>query len=287
MSFIANKLIRGSSIIDSQIDRLLFLTQPFQTVYVNGSDFTSVSASSSGQYRVYNNRLGQGNPNVGTWVSNDYGKTWANRYGAEVFIVTCSQDGQVMYSTSINYQRLISTNYGVNWSVCDGTSLVINYGISTNSNGSKCLVGTFSGSGTIKVTSDTGTTWTNLSTLPNSSAMVRDSSMSSDGNTIVINNTSIWKTSNFGSSWIQIANMHASIAMSGDATKIILGNTVNDYLKVSTNSGTSFNDITTLGQRIWGRVAMSEDGTKMMARDQNNFVFLSTNSGSTWANYPI
>ena len=300
MSFIANKLIRGSSIIGTEIDRLLFLTQPVVTVD-NVQKFNSVAASYNGKYLLRSDYNVPPGLSGGIFVSQNYGKTWSGRLNYSTYNqLAVSGDGRVMYwtydgsgSSSPVIGAFSSINYGNTFENVDNKwPEYARWGaITTNIDGSKAIYGeTCNGVRLeIRATTNTGTTWNTLSNLlPNSTASTILSSCSSDGNTIIVNSCGvIYKTSNFGSSWIQIANFNANLAMSGDATKIILANTVIDYLKVSTNGGTSFNNITILGQRIWGRVAMSEDGTKMMARDQNNFVFLSTNSGSTWANYPI
>ena len=76
------------------------------------------------------------------------------------------------------------------------------------------------------------------------------------------------------------------MASSADGTKL-LGSTVSSVIFVSTNSGITWlsNNVPTV--TYWGPVAMSADGTKMVAAAGGNghppgFIYVSTNWGVTW-----
>lgn len=100
----------------------------------------------------------------------------------------------------------------------------------------------------------------------------------------------------------------ATVAISGDGSIMYAGTqgptsaqntTINGgYLYKSTDYGITWTQITSAGTKLWSKIAVSDDGTKLVAMTQattgivsGNFVvtknpelFYSTNSGSSWTN---
>jgi hypothetical protein len=110
---------------------------------------------------------------------------------------------------------------------------------------------------------------------------------SADG-TIVIGNGRVSKDS--GATWTTTAASGAGnenvVALSTDGTKVLSGKLLGN-LMTSTNSAASWTVHSGLGgaSTIWDSVAISADGTKMVAGQRSNgygYVWTSTDSGATW-----
>ena len=237
--------------------------------------FTPPAASDDGQYRIYT-------PRGGVRVSNNFGQTWSSfLVGTDITGVACSSNGSIMYA--VNYStgtKHRSTDYGASWS-----TLAVGgdqYTVATNETGQQAVIGLYNGDA-CGVTSNTGTSWSTSTATGGGTGATRNVTMDSTGNTIVTG--SGYKSINSGTSWARVVttNINSSVKISGDATKILVGNSVSDYLKLSNNGGTSFTDITSLGTKTWSKVAMTRNGTIMMARDSAGIAYLSTDGGSTWS----
>lgn len=72
------------------------------------------------------------------------------------------------------------------------------------------------------------------------------------------------------------------ISATPDGTKVI-ASTGNGYLIFSSDSGTTWSNITSAGVHNWSTVAINDSGTVMAAGDSGGYIYLSTNSGSTWS----
>ncbi len=128
---------------------------------------------------------------------------------------------------------------------------------------------------------------------------------SSDGNTIYLATASsststgyIYISTNNGVSFASSTNnagIHrwASITSSGDGTKVYAATVCSvsancggtaDYVYTSTNSGITWNNLTSLGTALdWVSVSTSNDGTKVIAQDNSTHTYVSANSGASWA----
>ena len=76
-----------------------------------------------------------------------------------------------------------------------------------------------------------------------------------------------------------------SITSSADGTKLAaVANDWGDgyYIYTSTDSGVSWTEQTSSGQRYWSSIASSADGTKLAAVDINGYIYTSTDSGVSW-----
>ena len=72
-----------------------------------------------------------------------------------------------------------------------------------------------------------------------------------------------------------------SIASSDDGTVIVAG-TLYGFLYTSTDSGATWTEHTTLGNKGWTAAASSADGAKLVAADWGRYIYTSTDSGATW-----
>ncbi|MEI6042737.1 MAG: hypothetical protein WCQ00_04200, partial [bacterium] len=89
----------------------------------------------------------------------------------------------------------------------------------------------------------------------------------------------IWWTQGGGQNWTKIVT-------SADGTKLYayLGSGSNEYIYTSTSSGMTWSPVTSLGMNKWIGIAMSSDGTKVVAAgNTSSYIYTSTSSGVTWA----
>lgn len=251
--------------------------------FTTASPYDTPAGSDDGQYRIYTNRSGVN-------VSNNYGATYTNYIvGGDITGVACNSSGSVMYAVLYSYGLIyVSTNYGATWNVSSSTpsvDRVDEFSIATNATGELAVCGGFNLDACV-VTSNTGNSWSNTAVTGLGVGATRKVAMDSSGNVIITG--SGYKSNNAGASWTRVinTNINSNIAISGDATKILVSDpTYSSYILLSTNGGTTFVDITSLGTTTWGRVAISRDGTIMMARNSAGTAYVSYNSGSTWATY--
>lgn len=111
---------------------------------------------------------------------------------------------------------------------------------------------------------------------------------SSNGQTIVVTNavssTKLYRSTDYGESFSQIsscplASDWRAVAISANGS-VIAGAAYNDYIYVSTNSGSSFTQRASLQK--WMKLAMSSDGTRMVASTGDAKIYTSSDSGTTW-----
>jgi photosystem II stability/assembly factor-like uncharacterized protein len=95
----------------------------------------------------------------------------------------------------------------------------------------------------------------------------------------------MWKSTDSGETWVSLSsygNQWTCIRMSSDTTKIIACGTYFGYIYLSTDSGSTFNQLTTDQSRNWTSIAVSADFTKITATAQSDTIYYSKNSGATW-----
>ena len=123
--------------------------------------------------------------------------------------------------------------------------------------------------------------------------------VSGDGSLVVAGgcNHPIYTSTNFGVTWStppwpdpagdQTAHFWMGIACSNNGVKIVAvaggyQGGASDYIYTSTNSGATFTQRTSAGQRDWVAATSSSDGTLLAAAATGGFLYTSTDSGVTW-----
>jgi|GEM_PF-1181952 len=97
----------------------------------------------------------------------------------------------------------------------------------------------------------------------------------------------IYTSSNSGGSWTKTSAPELrwlGVDSSSDGTKLAAINYNYDggYIYTSTNSGTGWIRVDTAGKRQWRSIAISSDGTKLVASTQNGEIYTTRDSGQTW-----
>lgn len=220
------------------------------------------------------------------WISTNGGNTWTetqpNGNSDQAWGVNAmSANGGVLYaslSTSAaptGHVRLYkSTNGGTSWTdVAAAATWTYTVGPSPRLSGVRCSddgsvifccePNTGTDGGRLRISSDGGTTWTELQPLGDHAV-------------------------NWGDSTTGVC-----IAMDSTGSKLLAANQPKAFtpgdgkIRYSTNSGSTWSDVTPLGGTNikWLGVAMSKDTSFMLAMDNTNFIFYgSVNQGGAWTN---
>jgi hypothetical protein len=139
-----------------------------------------------------------------------------------------------------------------------------------------------------------GQTWTQLTNAPNKN-WLRIASTADGGKLIAVALDCCYTSTNSGAAWIsnsepQSVNPAVSywyyVSSSADGTKL-LATTVSSVISVSTNSGMTWLSNNVPSVIDWGPVAMSADGSTLVAAAGGNghppgFIYISTNWGVNW-----
>lgn len=218
--------------------------------------------------------------------SADSGSTWSNTTAPDYFwrALACANDGvkvlgvgtPAAFSGSSDVQVYVSTDSGGTWT---GKTVEVGYGWSggaCDTTGAKMVVvampGPASGLGYLYTSVDTGANWTRR----DAAGTVGWSgvAMSSDGTKIVASYLgapgSVKISTNSGVAWSETliagAGYLRDIRMTGDGTKIVCCD--DEFIYKSIDGGTTFTKLvvgTALTAYPWVRLAISDDGTKIVA----------------------
>jgi hypothetical protein len=210
--------------------------------------------------------------------------------------IASSADGTRLVAASAGY-ILVSTNAGAEWitpglsisevwqsvvSSADGARLV---GVS----GTLSPVPGESRKGSIWISSDSGSTWSNASAPADYWHSVASSA---DGTRLAAASSesgSIYTSTNSGSDWTLTSaptNNWTSVACSADGTKLVAVASPG-WIYISTNSGNTWTT-TSAGSNQWQSVASSADGTRLAAAcielsSDPGQIYTSADAGATWA----
>jgi prepilin-type N-terminal cleavage/methylation domain-containing protein len=219
------------------------------------------------------------------YTSTTSGVAWTQRTGAgqnRADDVASSADGTKLIA--IVWSSLwTSTDSGVSWTQRTSAGARNWYDVASSSDGTK-LVAVDGTPGYIYTSADSGATWTQRTT---STAKSWSSvASSSDGTRLVASDGAtgyIYTSYDSGATWTQQTNPGTAywnaVASSSTGLKQAIGGA---YLFTSGNNGVNWTK-RTFGTNWWTSVAMSADGTKLVAADGTpGYLWTSTNSGVTW-----
>ena len=185
----------------------------------------------------------------GIWVSSDSGASWTQRNStSNINSVKLSSDGTKIYATyrgRASSQVLISNDFGLSWSTSRPT-------------GYEC--------------------W---------DACALD--ISSDGTKIYLINygAGVYVSSNSGTSWTQTnSNRYnfTSVASSSSGQYVLVSEELNNKLYLSSDYGQTWINLSAANSfnTNWVSVDISDDGQKLVATGYGNYVYTSSNGGTTW-----
>jgi hypothetical protein len=173
------------------------------------------------------------------------------------------------------------------WTVPSALAGKAGYSSALSNDGTVMLIGESSTG--LYLSTDTGTTFTQVSS-PAVTGTRYAVAVSGDGQKMFAVNysdTSVAYSLDGGSTWSLSTNgvaINAGAAcMSSDGSVWMTGglNSANAY--VSTNNGTSWTSISSVGTGSWRACALSSNGTKRYFINNGTYLWISSNSGTSWA----
>lgn len=239
-----------------------------------------VMAASSGLFGAGNIAVGQ------TWIPVASNQTWT--------CIASSADGAKIVAGAQFVPIYISTNAGATWAAT-GTPSNLWTSIAASADGSMLVALTARWQdGLIYRSTNSGVDWIQTSEPALNTGGV---ACSADGREVVavVQPGGIYHSLDSGATWAVTSapntNYWTSIACSADGTKVAAASAnyaippflfVLGAIYLSSDSGETWNKASTTEGNIWGSIACSADGTRMIAADGS--VYLSEDSGTTWTN---
>ncbi len=159
--------------------------------------------------------------------------------------------------------------------------------IATSSDGVK--IAAVVDSGYIYTSTNSGATWTERISV--GQKLWRSIASSSDGTKLaaVVSGGDIYTSTDSGATWVDRSSAGLrnwqSISSSSDGTILVAASSDswdNSYIYTSEDAGVNWIQRTGAGSHPWRTTAMSSDGTKMVAAANNEYLYISNNTGATW-----
>ena len=206
---------------------------------------SSVASSADGS------KLVAAGGNVGLFLSTNSGSTWTNSFGGDWTRVASSADGAKLVAVTMG-DVVTSTDSGATWQHDYPVEPErVWSAVASSADGTKLVVAAYNG-GPLYASANSGTSWVQLTNYPVANQWILAIASSADGRTLA---TASKKLVPFGQGGVYI----------------------------STNSGQTWVQVTNLPNDDWDAIALSADGTKMVAAPQNDSIYISTNTGATWS----
>lgn len=266
------------------------------------SDYYRISMSADGTKLIATGNLNtSGTPNA-VYTSIDSGATWKNysEVGtAQWFSSAISADGKKLYFASTSGRKIWSGVWGpepapapsgtattasFSWATLGSASTTDTNDLAMSADGTK-LIAAKNASSMFKST-DSGATWVNMG---NRVGDARSVSMSADGTKVLTGTDGYYSylSKDGGSTWVQaIPNTLAQAwytAMSADGTKMYIMNVEGTRFWYSTNSGTTWTQSANAPQHNIVDLAVSDDGSTLIAGGFNQQIMKSTDNGVSWS----
>jgi photosystem II stability/assembly factor-like uncharacterized protein len=228
------------------------------------------------------------------YLSKDSGSTWAEVQPAgnndhQWYDLAMSADGSVMVAITMDSSYVyLSKDSGITWTAAQPVSGVqgwLSGGISAD--GKVIYVSTDSKLG---LSTDSGTTWSELNCAQPTGNGWYCSDVSPDGKNLMAGDTygKLYLSHDTGTHWAEIqpagdtTSGWMSATFSSDGTMILVGNQEGG-LYLSKNSGSSWSSVLPAGDMaVWFGEAMSRNGSKMVLSGYLGCIYASTDSGTTW-----
>ncbi len=217
--------------------------------------------------------------------------------------IASSADGSKLVAVSIDDGIFTSTNSGTTWlEVSNYTSGmwvpstrgISWYSVASSADGVKLAAASFDGYG-ISTSTNSGMSWQYTSAPSYQWYSVASSSDGTKLTAVSYHSYKVYASTNSGANWTQLINFPGytspgenlrSVACSPDGTKLATASAIylgSGRICISTNSGQAWQVATNAPADNWDSVALSADGTKLAAAPQNDSIYISTNSGTTWS----
>ena len=287
------------------------LTLPAGIQAING-----ITASSDGTKLAFVSGIrAAGGTARAIYTSSDSGITWVSRKSDfnsadnEPTHIVGTNNGKYLVVITLNGTVYNSSDYGVTWSLrrtFSGEWFCNTYcgqsAIGMSDDGSVVAL-TRNGSTTWYLSTDFGNNWS-AKTAPGTLSDWQSMHMSGDGNSIWFSQwgnpiQNLWKYNRTNNSYSldYFPGIDVGPGLTGSADGTIVYSAggqyfANGFVFKSTDSGATFSRIgpnktsaldATSTQKTWTKFKASPDGTKLIGVDKSDFVFISLDSGVTWA----
>jgi photosystem II stability/assembly factor-like uncharacterized protein len=202
--------------------------------------------------------------------------------------VACSADGQKMVAAVNDGGIYTSTNGGTKWTITSAP-LTNWFAVASSANGNRLVaaVNYYIGYSPIYLSTDGGLTW-NPTTAPSYGLNWRSLASSGDGKVLAAASYGyIYVSTNYGSTWIKTSaasHQWTGIAMSGNGSSIAacIAGTSGTGVYVSTNFGGTWNLGGAPTTNSWQSIAVSADGSQIIAVAWQKPIYRSSDGGVTW-----
>ncbi len=212
-----------------------------------------------------------------TWTATNSGNSnWAD--------VTTSDDGSVVAVADSSDDVIISLDYGQTWSTSTPTTTSMSWSkIDVSADGSTvALTGDH-----IYISTNTGSTWTEMQPAGTSTQAWWGVEVSDDGSVMLAtidNSSDVYVSTTTGSTWYltqptTTVGFYATALSSDGSTMAVAGDP--GFIYTSTDYGQTWTPRHT--SELWWEMSMSDDGSKIFAVDLNDTINISSNSGVSWS----
>jgi hypothetical protein len=255
------------------------------------------------------------------WLSEDSGENWSGLPKTGVLSVdwmsdvALSADGNVIALAGDGFATsgdlFVSTDRGVSWSVFDSNKRWS--AITMSSDGVRMAAVDRAGGATgqdlgrVWTSADTGATWVEQLASPALSDW-SDIAMSADGGTLVAvegdggdgGDGGIFISTDFGVTWSESPSLEfsvnptmlptekdgASVTVSADGQRMVAG-VQNGAIYLSTDAGTTWNPINSVGIDDWSSVSLSANGLTLLAAKRNGQLYVWEGAGDAQDDFPL
>jgi photosystem II stability/assembly factor-like uncharacterized protein len=216
-----------------------------------------------------------------TWVSNSFPVSINNS------LITASADGNHMVAATSNIGEIdVSTNGGLLWNKSTNYAEASWESLVSSADGKKLVL--TEGDAVVHASTNSGTSWYRLISVPNNGSDPAYAAMSADGNSVAIAVLGdVITTMNFGGTWVtnSVPVPLREMAASADGQKLITA-PYGGNIYTSTDFGVHWTRQFNSPNLLWWSCASSADGTRLAAvsgfAGGSGMIYTSSDGGSTW-----
>ena len=273
-------------------------------------NFNQIATSQNGQLILAGNNSGY------LYLSTNRGNTWAiqnKSLSANWYTASMSAtNGQFMLAGNNSFLYL-STNTGATWQPVSGSAYGSTYGLFTTTGNWSCTAISNAGqymlagmnTGNLYLSTSSGSSWTllggadNTNGMPTTEVNWSSCSMNSSGSfmSACVSTGAVYLSTDSGTNWstapgLSISSPWSKVSIASSANYVLAAeNSGNIYLSTDgagatwmSKSGTSAPANMPTSAQAWQSLAISGDGTKLIAGTNSSIIYASTTSGQTWTN---
>lgn len=195
------------------------------------------------------------------------------------FGIAGSADGTKLLAAAEGNSLYLSSDSGATWRSANVPTNYAWESVACSADGSRLVGATFT-AGYIFTSADSGNTWSNRY----SAGYCVSLASSADGMKLAAVGPSLFTSTNGGTNWsisgAPALDWNQVVSSADGKTLLAVQYDTDSFLYVSRDSGLTWNPV---GQsNTWDVVAMSADGSRMLASEDSGPIYVSLDSGGTW-----